>query len=231
MKQIFIFPHAGGSEISYVSLQKKLAAKLTVNIIKYPGRGVRNAEPLPENIDALIEDCTNQIIAQEPRADYFILGHSFGALLAYECVYRLKEKNQLLPQKIFLSGRGAPSSEVQTPLKHLMTNTELVNYLSGIGGIPLELINNEDFLLFFLPIIRNDLKLNETYTVKQKELLDIPFIVLYGKEDKSIIYKNLRDWQQYSVHPIKLLALDGDHFFVLKNELLPKHILSYCNIN
>lgn len=229
MKQIFIFPHAGGSEISYVSLKKKLSAKLVVNIIKYPGRGSRIAEPLPENFRHLVKDCTGQIVTDKVSNEYYILGHSFGALLAYEVLCELRENDQSLPEKAFLSGRGAPSVNASTPFKHLMSNAQLIDYLSEMGGIPEELADNEDFLSFFLPIIRSDLKMNELYKNIARPQHNIPFIILHGKDDNGVKIDGINAWQDFTTYPINKMEFDGDHFFILKNELFTSKVLSYCN--
>lgn len=217
LKQLFIFPHAGGSEVSYLSLQKLLSPLFNVNIISYPGRGKRIMEPYVPDMAALVQDCISQVTPVLNGGDYFFLGHSFGALVAFENLRYLTKNKLPLPAVAFLSGRGAPSLPVSTPLKHLMSDDELVRYLNGIGGIPKELIDNYDFLSFFLPIIRNDLRLNEIYTYREEDKLPVPFVLMNGKDDTGVKPETIEAWQNETQSPVRKIEMEGNHFFILNN--------------
>jgi Predicted thioesterase involved in non-ribosomal peptide biosynthesis len=231
LKQLFIFPHAGGSEISYVSLQKQLSPFFEVVIISYPGRGRLIAEPHKNSVEELAQYCTGQIKANLKARDYFFLGHSFGSLVAFEVLRLLNRQGEKLPLAAFMSGREAPSTPRKMPLKHLLSDAGLVAYIDSIGGIPAELIDNADFLSFFLPIIRNDLKMNEIYEYAEDDKISVPFVLLNGKVDEGVTKEGLANWQNETIHPIKQRFLDGGHFYLLTNpEFVDNIIYTYNNI-
>ena len=203
-----------------MSLQKRLNHFFDVIIVSYPGRGKRLSEPFANNFGALVQDCIGQLKSYIDKQDFYILGHSFGALVAFECLRVLDVANEKMPVKAFLSGRGAPSEPIMHPLKHLMTDIELIDYLNSIGGIPSELSGNTDFLSFFLPIIRNDLKLNELYEYKNGKAFDIPLVILNGEDDKGVKQEAIDSWQKETQIPLKKVSMEGGHFFIMNNSHL-----------
>lgn len=227
MQQLFIFPHAGGSDVSFTSFQKRLRPEIESHVIPYPGRGKRFREPFSPDMKSLVDDCLSQLLTLLNGKEFAFLGHSFGALVAYECMLRMQAGNMPLPAVAFLTGRGAPSRPTGDKPKHNLPEKELVAYLESIGGMPGELAENTEFLAFYLPIIRNDLRLNESYVPVPAPKLHIPFILMNGTGDSGINREQIDEWFYLSYMTIKQEEFEGNHFFLIHNHKVTDKLNSY----
>ncbi len=225
--RLFIFPHAGGSDISYSSIEKSISHCFDASTICYPGRGRRYSENFVKNINELIDDCLAQLLSKLNGSVFFFMGHSFGALVAFECARALQQNKMEVPPIMFLSGRGSPAYTSLSAQKHKLNDTHLTNYLKTIGGLPDALLADTSFLSFYLPIIRNDLALNENYTYKNSPLIHTKLVLINGTADTVVSPESVKAWQQETEAGCKFEMLEGGHFFHLENPLFTDMLFSY----
>jgi surfactin synthase thioesterase subunit len=90
---LFYLPHAGGSATAYHAWPADLPDDVEVAAVQLPGRTYRIKEDPFFRMDPLIEAL---IAALEPYLDrpFVMLGHSLGALTAFEVVRRLQIDGQ-----------------------------------------------------------------------------------------------------------------------------------------
>ncbi|MBC8063127.1 MAG: thioesterase [Clostridiaceae bacterium] len=98
-----------------------------------------------------------------------IYGHSMGSLLAYELYYKVSELNLRKPRHIFFSGYRAPSIIREKKNIHTLPNYDFMKKVMELGGTPDVIMNNQELLQVFLPILRSDFKILETYNYKERE--------------------------------------------------------------
>ena len=228
--QLFIFPHAGGSNLSYLPLERKLQVTGTTFTICYPGRAKRFNEPFANDIPALAKDCMD-IITRNRQHDLpmVFLGHSLGALVAYETMKYIRTSGAALPELVFLTGRSGPCEAPVNMGRHKLSDDELIAYLSAMGGIPDSLLTNTDFISFFLPVIRNDLRLNDTYKYYEDTKFDVPFVMLNGSNDKIAAAQALLSWQKETIGTCIHEFLEGGHFFLLESPDFSKKISQFIH--
>ena len=232
--KLFIFPHAGGSDLSYASIEKSLSLVFDCFTFCYPGRGRRYNDEFARNIGELVEDCLSFLLSKQDGEDFFFMGHSFGALVAFECMRALQSDNMPQPAMSFLSGKNAPSHVSDGILKHTMDDEQLIEYLKNLGGIPSDLADNQSFISFYLPIIRHDLALIENYEYRQRNQLNVPLVLINGTEDLGIKSSSIQGWQQETTKQCHFEKMAGGHFFNLENQSFTNLIFSYnekCNYN
>jgi medium-chain acyl-[acyl-carrier-protein] hydrolase len=230
--KLFIFPHAGGSDFSYSSIEKSLSPFFDCFTFCYPGRGRRYNDKFVKTIDELVDDCLSFFLSKQDGEDFFFMGHSFGALVAFECMRVMQSDNMALPAMSFLSGKSAPSLVSDSILKHTMDDEQLIAYLKNLGGIPNDLADNESFISFYLPIIRHDLALIENYQYQVRSQLNVPLVLINGTEDLGIKSSSLHGWQQETTELCYFEKMAGGHFFNLENQSFTNLICSYyekCN--
>lgn len=213
--KLFCFPYAGGSTQIYRSWTNFLNSQIEVVPIELSGRGRRINEPLYKDLDELVNDVYTQIYIDIIKIPYAFFGHSLGALIAFELVQKILADNLPSPKHVFYSGRNAPHLKQKRKFKfHLLDRQEFKQELIKLGGTPPELFRHKELEDLFLPVIKNDFKLSETYTYKAgKKLYDGEITVFLGKEDSWSIGEN-DEWNNCTSGTCNIIYLEGGHFFI-----------------
>jgi medium-chain acyl-[acyl-carrier-protein] hydrolase len=69
---------------------------------------------------------------------------------------------------------------------------------------------------FFMPIVRADLALNETYTYRTELPLDCPIWAFGSLEDQEVNREDLAAWREQTTSSFSLQMFPGNHFFLIK---------------
>ncbi|MGD0939057.1 MAG: thioesterase domain-containing protein [Terracidiphilus sp.] len=212
--RLFCLPHAGGGAITYHSWVAKLPAFVQPCSVLLPGRETRLSEVLFTQFDTLLDAMDREL---RPWLDipFAVFGHSMGALLAFEWVRKLQRDGAAMPAWLFLSGRRAPDTPDDNHLLHPLPDSEFVKQLARVyDGIPQEFLENEALLEVFLPILRADIAVVESYRFQEGEPLDCPMTVFSGINDTSINWNQLRAWQrQTHRRRFAMQVFPGGHFY------------------
>ena len=221
---IFCLPFAGGSKYSYHGYVKQAPASVRLIPLDLPGRGARAEEALLTDLHRMVDDVMGQIRDRltHPFAFY---GHSMGALLAYLVAKRIAAEGLPQPLHLFLTGRGAPSQPETDPPRHLLPRREFMEKLRELGGSPTELLENEELMGHFEPILRADFKALDTFRYQASAPLEIPICVMIGTHEK-ITYAQAQSWQQETILPITVRQLAGNHFFIFDYEAEIVHMMA-----
>jgi surfactin synthase thioesterase subunit len=172
-------------------------------------------EPLLTEINAAVDDIYTQIVPYL-NIPYAFYGHSLGSLLAYLLTKKIILEKKKAPIHLFFSGRHAPSVILDEPNSHSLPRNEFITKLKELGGSPDELLNNEELLRFFEPILRADFKLSDNYIFSTSYPFHIPITVMIGTDEK-ISEENVSAWQKETTLPVRILRFKGDHFFIFNN--------------
>lgn len=222
--RLFCFPFAGGSEAIYYNWKKYIDSSIQVVPIELKGRGRRSDEKNYENLHEVIEDVFENIKNQIFEDEYAIWGHSMGSLIAYEFYYKICDQKIRKPKHIFFSGYRAPNIiEIKEKL-YTLSDKDFINEVIRLGGTPEELASNKELLEIFLPVLRNDFKICETYQyVKRKKKIECEVSILNGTQD---IYKTeeILEWNNLTCKQIHIYNFAGNHFYIHNN------IDNICNI-
>jgi medium-chain acyl-[acyl-carrier-protein] hydrolase len=93
-----------------------------------------------------------------------------------------------------------------------LPDDKLVDALIKMGGFPSELRHQQDMLDFFLPVIRADYRILESYTYEAStELpLRVPVSILGGTSDAHCSYEDLTAWSEHFATPSSGTAAPDD---------------------
>lgn len=211
---LFCLPYAGGSQSIYYKWKNYLATDISLYPIELKGRGKRFNEPYYKNLEEAVNDIFINIKDIICNEDYAIYGHSMGSLLAYELYYKICEMGITKPKHVFFSGYQAPHIPKKDDKIHNLSNCNFINKVVEYGGIPEELLTNKELLDIYIPILRNDFKIVETYVYKPKAYkIKCDISVLNGKED-SLDFKDIVAWNQHTSKKFTLYTFKGNHFFI-----------------
>ncbi|HKX29143.1 MAG TPA: alpha/beta fold hydrolase [Blastocatellia bacterium] len=211
---LFCFPFAGGNAHSYQELAAHLPESIRMVPVELPGRGRRADERLRKNLMELVDDLLPQVSDRGPEP-YALFGHSMGASLAHELTRRLTDRRAggiAPPVHLFVSGRQAPI----VPPKHRrwdLPRSEFLNMLRRLGGCPPELLEDDELMEFFEPILRADFEAVESHVAGPAAPFETPITVLIGDRDE-VTPEEADHWQQETTHPITVSRLTGGHFFL-----------------
>ncbi|MDO6435729.1 thioesterase domain-containing protein [Flavitalea sp. BT771] len=227
---LFCLPFAGGSKYSYTDYQKHARDKLNLISVELPGRGTRFKEKLLQDASQAVDDILRQIqpVLQEP---YAIYGHSMGGLLAFLTLKKIIEANLPRPLHLFVSGCGGPATlESKREEKyHELTKEDFLAKVKEMGGMPDEVLQCDELMVFFEPILRSDFKIVEMYRYSQSAPFDVPISVFFGSEEETK-YEDARLWQQETTGELKIREFPGKHFFIFSfSEEIVKDIIHTLN--
>ncbi len=215
--RLYCLPYAGTSHAVFQHWQPLYEERLELALVKYPGRGARYLDPLPDSISVLVDELA-RTIAQEGDKPFALFGHSMGSLIAFELAHRLRESHALNPTAIYVSGGTAPSLRHLKAQLHHLSEADFATEILGMNGIPEEIANSPDLMAIFLPILRRDFALCERYRYRERPPLSCPITVFGGRSDPNTNERQLTGWKQETSGPFTLEWLEGDHFFLFQHE-------------
>jgi surfactin synthase thioesterase subunit len=215
--RLFCLPHAG-SGIALYYRWKRVLTGIDVCPVMLPGREMRLGEALIENAGALIDElmeATRSLL----DVPYSIFGHSMGSLLAYEWARAIQAAGLDAPRRLFVSGRNAPHLPLTHRELHRLGDAEFVEELQRrYGGVPENFLEDAELRELFLPVLRADLKLVETYEHAPGERLDCPVRAWAGQEDDSVSEPGLAGWAEWTRGGFAMRRFAGDHFYLMGSE-------------
>lgn len=197
----------------YRPWEAHLPAFVKVHPVEMPGRGTRICEPLCGSMEEMVEDAFLQMrpFLYQP---YFMLGHSMGTIVMTELLYKFVKLDQPAPLHTFFSGRFPPHFEETKKISKL-SNCEFRKEILALGGTPREILDNEDLLSFFMPIIRSDYKCIEGYRFfHDLNSWSVNMSVMYGYDDHEVKQYGYARWKDYTRGHCRFYGFTGDHFFI-----------------
>ncbi|MDQ0232876.1 thioesterase II family protein [Metabacillus malikii] len=215
--RLYCLPYAGGSSYVFSKWIRNLHPDIELVPIEYPGRGRRILEPLISNSEELVNDIFENIKDGLDDLPYILLGHSMGSLLAYELVYKILKSNNKGPTFIIFSGTD-PLKCREKKIISTLPHEEFVQEVLAMGGTPKEVFSNKEMAEIYIPILRSDFQLVESYRAGEYQPLDIDLFVFYGKNDYSTDLTILNEWKFYTTKSCHFSEFEGGHFFIHDNE-------------
>jgi surfactin synthase thioesterase subunit len=214
--KLFCFPFAGGSATVFNQWRQFLQRDIELLPMELAGRGRRIREPHYDSIAEAADDVYSKVVQDLDVVPYALFGHSMGSAIALELAYKIIAQGHKMPIHIFFSGRNAPHMpKDDEKMFHLMSEEQFRTEVVELGGTPKEFFEHPELMEIFLPLLRSDFKINETYAQDKNSIkpLDCNITVMYGKDD-DMITSDMAEWEKYAGRQFKLHALNGGHFYL-----------------
>ncbi|PIE92109.1 thioesterase [Bacillus fungorum] len=212
--KLFCLPYAGGSAMAYNKLRSYVNVNIDLIPLELAGRGSRFNEPFYESFENAVSDICS-IIAKHQDSPIAILGHSMGAWLVFETYHQLKKKYSIEPLHLFFSGNYPPTEYYLEEKISFLNDENFKDKILGLGGTPKEIFDNEEICNAFLPIIRSDYQMVESYEYESHEKMACDISIFYG--DKEGVNQNqLEKWKDLSFEKCEFYEFNGDHFFLFQ---------------
>ncbi len=212
--RLFCLPHAGAGTAMFYGWKRFLPAWVEICPILLPGREARLAEDPWTDSRELIAAMTDALRGHL-GLPYAIFGHSMGALLAFELAQSLRAAGQRPPEHLFVSGRMAPQLDPGSRSLHTLPQDRFIEAIDArYGGLPQEILANQELLEIYLPILRADLQLLETHFHGFPEPLDCPISAFAGADDPNVSGEALDAWGEQTSGSFKSRRFEGGHFYL-----------------
>ncbi|MFI4954728.1 MAG: thioesterase II family protein [Gammaproteobacteria bacterium] len=211
--QLFCLGHAGGSAGYYMTWQKLLPKFIEPVILQLPGRGETWKQPPFTTWPEVLAGVMTAIEAVRDQRPVAIFGHSLGALIGFEVARELQLRGQT-PAHLIVSGMSAPQHYHVPKLRYTLPDEELINYVDNLDANTPKDDAYYDYVRFFLPTIRADFQLVDTYQYKPDPLLDCPISTIGGQDDCLYPPESLISWQEVTKAQHDLKIFPGGHMFL-----------------
>lgn len=215
----FVFlPHAGGAASFYLSWARGSFPEFDVRAAQYPGREDRLSEPCASDVSGVAAALAKELTRlSPPSVPLLLFGHSLGALCAYETARLLEHEHSVDVAHLFVSGRRAPSYPVTGDV-HQRGDVELVAELERLGGIGTDVLRDPSVRGVFLPAIRADFRMAETYRHSSGPRLSCPLTAVIGTEDTEVDRAQAARWAEHTSGDFVLRSFPGGHFYLLAQQ-------------
>lgn len=207
---LYCFAHAGGAADSFFGWPHRISGPVSIFAAQLPGRRERFHEPLAQDIGAVAAILAEQIATRRHQAAVFF-GHSLGGLIAFEVALRLEGKRP--PVEIITAGCGAPTRKRHAEPMHLLPSREFRERLRVMGGTPPEVLEDDELMALFEPVLRADLRLAETYRINREARTSALLSAWGGVEDSLVPTEMLAAWSACTQSRCEIRLFPGGHFF------------------
>jgi surfactin synthase thioesterase subunit len=181
-----------------------------------PGREGRFSDTIPATVDEIVQDL-GEAIRNDLGSPFALLGHSMGGLLAYELARWLRRKQLPEPAHLFVSAFRAPLLPDSRPPIHALPDTALRADLLRLQGTPLEVLHDSELLQVFLPVLRADLRICESYRYRPEAPLSFAITCLSGMHDRRVSRIQMVGWKRHTSGAFRLRLFPGGHFYLFEN--------------
>lgn len=214
--RLLCFPYAGGSGYVFRSWHSKLPNWVEVYSAQLPGRLSRLDEAHFHRVPELVAALGPAVLPLVDRP-FALFGHSLGALLAFEVARFLRSVGKT-PLRLFVAGRQAPHLPPTEPPFYGARDEDFIAKLAELRGTSGEVLGDPALLQLFLPTLRADFELAQTYQYTNEPPLACPIIAVGGAEESDLTDDSLSSWHIHTSNSFSAHRLPGDHFFIHSSE-------------
>lgn len=215
--KLICFPYVGAHGYIFRTWHSMLPEDVEVSAVTASADAEAFAEDRITQFSQLVPLVSAKVAGVLDRPFVFY-GHSAGAVLSFEIARWLRRHRGLLPRRLIVSGRRAPhmpDTEFRTRDK---SDDEFVKRLAELSGTPLELLENKELLSIFLPGLRAEFDLCESYKYVDDVALPCPITAIGGRDDPESLEERLDGWRCHTSTSFSKHILDGNHFFIHSSE-------------
>lgn len=222
--QVVCFPHAGGRPAAFAAWSDEPGIDADVLTVRMPGREGRFHEAAPESVAQYAAGAAEALATVLDRPTV-LFGHSLGALVAYETARRLTD---LSPVRALVASGCAgppvlPSARVLAAAR--LEGRDLAEAVAFFGGLPPEVVDDDDLREVLLPPLSADFRLVAGYRHVPGVPLPIPLHLVAGTADPHVDAAGLAYWRPLVEADPVTHWIPGGHFGVIERPTAVAEVL------
>jgi medium-chain acyl-[acyl-carrier-protein] hydrolase len=219
--RIVAFPFAGGGASSFSRLREQLT-DCELIAVQLPGREERHEETPYIRVRQVIDACLDCVDLFDERP-YALMGYSLGARLAFHLTRALIDRGNRPPSLLILCACPAPpatAADAAAPARardrpiYELPDAEFIERMQIFGGMPSDLTPEQRALV--LPKLRADLRLLEDCLRAGVSPVNVPLLMLGGRNDPSTPRPALERWAELTTSGADTHLVSGGHFFLFQ---------------
>lgn len=212
--RLVCLPYAGGGTASYHKWRPHMLLRVDLLPVSLPGHDGRLKEAPYTDLKALANALREDLSRFALDKPYVLMGHSMGAVLAFEMARSLRRHGHRPPELLIATGCPPPHLiAVKQPL-HTLPDDELQDVLQArYGGIPKVVRENPELWRILVKPMRADFEMIDKYAYEDEPPFDVPLLVLGGTEDAAVPAGKLMEWRRHTTQDCSIRLLPGNHFF------------------
>lgn len=221
---LLMFIYAGGSPSFFAPWKKSIDESINLCPILYPGREIRRDEPVSGSFTQMITDFVNE--APELFSKPFVLfGQCTGSIIAYETARCVYEKYNQFPIAFVTSSMNSPRAydcykALYDENGNEASDDVLIERMIEQGTVPADFATDRNFVEYYMPIFRGDLKMFEGVGSKAPRPLTCNFYCYSGTEDAFVTDDGLKDWKNYTTKEVYYEQISGDTSILMKTKII-----------
>ena len=208
---MYCLPPAGAGASTFRSWQSQLWGVAEVCPIQLPGREIRLHEEPISDLSQLVAGLT-EVVNAKGAAGYVLVGHSFGALVAFELVRLMRRQGLPMPDLFIAIAAAAPQLSPQAGLA-VREDVDGLEFLRRVNGTPEEVLRDPSLMELVLPALRDDLFMYKNYIHDDEPPLNVPILALAGRHDPVVTTHSVAAWHAQTSIEFRFEILEGGHFF------------------
>lgn len=210
--RLFCFPSAG-ADGSFFGAWSKYLPEIELCPIQLPGRGTHLGYPPFTRLTPLIQTLSS-VLKNQLDLPFAFFGHSLGALVSFELARELRRQNLPLPSHLLVSASKSPQiPDLSLPI-HTLPDIQFLEKLKEFNGITPEVLQDNELMQQFLPALRSDFAILETYVYASEKPLPFPISAFGGTDDQKVSKNDLAEWSKQTEKEFSLQMFSGGHFFL-----------------
>jgi medium-chain acyl-[acyl-carrier-protein] hydrolase len=212
--RLICFPSAGGGGSVYRVWADEIRPDVEGGWALWPGRESRIREAPCASIEELVPALTSGL-TRSLDCKFVFYGHSLGAKIAFEVCRELRRRQHAGPVHLFVGACHAPHLPWHQPVLHQLAENQFIEQVqTRYGGIPRQVVDDPELRALFVPALRADMRLVETYKCAPEPPLSCPITAFGGAADRTVEPWALDAWRQQTCNNFRIETVAGDHFFV-----------------
>lgn len=205
--------YAGGASYVFRTWANHLPGDIEMIAVQLPGRWERSSEPLAKRMETIL-DPMGEALSCEIGLPFAVIGFSLGSLIGFEWLHWLRDRNLPSPKHFVSISRAAPHLHTDLASIFELDDESFIRAVhERYHGMPIDMFKDPELREIFLPILKADLEVYQTYRCRERPPLSLPMTAIAGQDDPTISLDSLEKWGMHTTSGLEVKQFKGSHFF------------------